>query len=305
MEARDLMPEDDTTERLEGVEELLCTVGAAISQWQLAKVTPEEEPDEPQGDTEAEPMSEPRSAPDARCVRRGVIDGREHLLAGLENVEIRDSGAGSGYFTLRGHAAMFSTDSEDLGGFIERLTPGCFAEALRSSTVHLVWQHDMSMPLASTESGTLELREDDLGLQVWARIPNTLSYAQDIRTLFENGIATGMSFAFTLPEDGSGETWTRTSDGTPLRTITRVAELFDVSCVSRGAYRQPAFSMRSVIDAAVESGRLPEGEGASPVAQADPAGDSTQEVDERARALAAQREDVSRRLRLARARSRQ
>lgn len=240
--------------------------------------------------------------------QRAVIEGREHLVADLQNVEIRESGAGNNFFTLSGHAAIFSSLSEPLGGFREILTPGCFRDALGSSLIHLLWNHDARMPLASTDSGTLEVSEDDLGLRVWARIPNDLSYARDIRTLFENGIAKGMSFAFTLPEDGSGETWSRMEDGTPLRTINRMAEIFDVAPVTRGAYSAPGFSMRSVMDNALESGRL-EG-GSSPVAQVDPVDETvTPSLDagaivEQAEALAVRKANFDRRLRIARARTR-
>lgn len=239
--------------------------------------------------------------------RRAVIEGREHLVADLQGVEIRESGAGSNFFTLRGHAAIFSHVSEPLGGFREVLEPGCFRDAIDTSLIHLLWNHDARMPLASTDSGTLEVVEDELGLRVWARIPNDLSYARDIRTLFENGIAKGMSFAFTLPEDGSGETWSRMDDGTPLRTITRMAELFDVAPVTRGAYSAPGFSMRSVMDDALESGRL---SGGSPVAQANPVDETiTPSPDagvtvEQAKALAVRKANFDRRLRIARARTR-
>lgn len=242
--------------------------------------------------------------------RRTVMEGREHLVADLSNVEIRESGAGSDFFTLRGHAAIFSTESSDLGGFRELLAPGCFGEAIRTSLIHLLWNHDARMPLASTDSGTLEVVEDELGLRVWARIPTELSYAQDLRTLFQNGIAKGMSFAFTLPADGTGEEWTRTADNTPLRTITRVAELYDVAAVTRGAYSAPGFSMRGVYDAALEHGRL-EVEGANPIAQeslADAAAVAdlveVGAVAERAQALAAAKAEVHRKVRLARARTR-
>jgi HK97 family phage prohead protease len=238
--------------------------------------------------------------------RRTVLDGREHLVVGLEDVEVRESGAGQDFYTLRGHAAVFNSVSHDLNGFKEVIQPGAFADAIRSSRVHLLFNHDDNYPLASTDSGTLDLREDDLGLHVWARIPAELSYARDLKVLMQQGIARDMSFAFTLPSDGSGEEWSKRDDGTNLRTINRVSELYDVSAVVRGAYSAPGYDMRSVLDAAVEAGRL-EGE-ASPVAQDDPVGETEAASDEagtsvlRAEALAESHRDAQRRLRLARAR---
>jgi len=189
--------------------------------------------------------------------RRTTVGDRELLCAPLTNIEIRESGAGTDYFTLTGHAAVFG-DVADLGAFREVLQPGSFRDAIGSSLVHLLWNHDANFPLASTDSGTLDLAEDDTGLRVWARIPKALSYAPDLRTLMETGIARGMSFAFTLPADGSGETWMRSDvEGeAPLRTITRVEQLYDVSAVTRGAYSSPSFAMRSALEEAITRGAL-------------------------------------------------
>lgn len=183
--------------------------------------------------------------------RRAVLgEQREGMILPI-TVEFRDEGDGAGpdYFTMTGQAATFNHMSEDLGGFKEIIKPGAFRSAARTSLIHLLWNHDSSRPLASTDSGTLRVNENEEGLGVWARIPRALSYAQDIRSLFGAGIARGMSFAFTMPSDGSGEEWSTMPDGTPLRTLTRVSELFDVSPVTRGAYTQPAFSMRSLLEA--------------------------------------------------------
>lgn len=185
--------------------------------------------------------------------RRAVLeDGREGIILPMI-VEFRDDGTGMGpdYFTMTGHAAVFNSLSEDLGGFREIIQPGAFRNATASSLVHLLWNHDSSRPLASTDSGTLDLQEDGDGLRIWARIPKALSYAQDLRTLYKEKIVRGMSFAFKMPADGSGEVWSQMDDGSglALRRLTDVKELFDASPVTRGAYTAPAFSMRSLFEA--------------------------------------------------------
>jgi phage head maturation protease len=74
---------------------------------------------------------------------------RDVFIAALEGVEIRESGAGQEYVTMRGHAAVFNRDSLDLGGFTERIKPGAFADALAATPdVHLVSEHDMARALA-------------------------------------------------------------------------------------------------------------------------------------------------------------
>ncbi|MEI7930058.1 MAG: HK97 family phage prohead protease [Actinomycetes bacterium] len=240
--------------------------------WQLSRSisSPSETPvSAPQSPVESVEGETPERSMEV-FARRAVVEGRERLVVDLSNIEIRsageEGGPAAGYYNLRGHAAIFNHDSHDLGGFIERLEPGAFAGALKDSRVHLLFNHDSNYPLASTDSGTLELREDEFGLQVWAKIPEELSYARDLKILMQSGIARDMSFAFTLPEDGSGETWTRSDDGTNLRTISRIEALYDVSAVVRGAYGAPSYDMRNVLGAAVEAGRLPV-EGTEPVAQ--------------------------------------
>ena len=48
----------------------------------------------------------------------------------LDNVEIRAKKDGSGY-TFRGHASVFDSWSQDLGGFVERVSPTAFTRALQ------------------------------------------------------------------------------------------------------------------------------------------------------------------------------
>lgn len=176
----------------------------------------------------------------------------------LDNVEWRQAENGrSEDYTLRGHAAVFNAVSDDLGGFREVLEPGAFRAALeRQPDVRLLFGHngDTLIPLARTKSGTLELREDDTGLHVWARVAPT-SFARDMRIAMERGDLDQMSFAFTLNDDG--DDWEHTDSGV-LRTIRRdgIADLFDVSVVTYPAYPQTDAAMRE-LRSAVDRGRLP------------------------------------------------
>lgn len=74
--------------------------------------------------------------------------------------------------TVEGYVNVVERDSDILseGGkrFIERIMQGAFARSLRrSKTVKVLLNHDNSHEIASTESGTAELREDAVGL--WCR----------------------------------------------------------------------------------------------------------------------------------------
>jgi hypothetical protein len=60
---------------------------------------------------------------EARCGRFGE---RERRTMPVVVEEVRDSGAGVGQFTVKGHGAVFNRKSLDLGGFQEVIAPGAF-----------------------------------------------------------------------------------------------------------------------------------------------------------------------------------
>ena len=153
-------------------------------------------------------------------------------------LEVRESGASPDELTVQGHAAVFDNLSHDLGGFRERIAPGAFSDVLAGQPdVHLVIGHDMTMPLARTANGTLELVEDSEGLRIWARINTQLSYAKDLAEQLRTGLVDQMSFAFTTAENG--DEWVKDEEtGGIMRTVRKVAGLYDVSVVAQGAYPQ-------------------------------------------------------------------
>lgn len=184
---------------------------------------------------------------------------RHALTFTLDNVEWRDSGDPDRKHetTLRGHAAVFNKLSDDLGGFRELLEPGAFRAALRKQPdVRLLFNHDPNFVLARTASGSLELREDTEGLHVFARVDRRISWVEDLRTSMLRGDVDQMSFAFNIGEDG--DDWA-TADGDVIRTIRQdgVSDLFDVSVVVYPAYPQTSVNMRSLLDQAIEEGRVP------------------------------------------------
>jgi HK97 family phage prohead protease len=132
---------------------------------------------------------------------------------------------------LRGHAAVFNVLSEDLGGFRERLAPGCFAGVL-DQDVRLVVNHDPEKILARTKSNTLQIAQDDKGLHFTATLPDT-SYARDLRESIKRGDVDGCSFRFTVGD----EQW----DG-DVREVRTVKALHDLT-IATGV---PAYSATSV-----------------------------------------------------------
>lgn len=147
---------------------------------------------------------------------------------------------------LEGHAAVFDTLSEDLGGFREIISPGAFEAALERSDVRALWNHDPNYVLGRVKSGTLDVAEDERGLAVTIYPPET-SYADDLYAVMERGDVDQMSFAFTVAR----EKWLKDDDGNAIRQIDEVAELWDVSPVTYPAYQATTVSARA-LDAARE-----------------------------------------------------
>jgi hypothetical protein len=205
--------------------------------------------------------------PTTERIERALSPGR---------LEWRTSGAGPDYRTVVGYAAVWDSMSEDLGGFREVIKRGAFADALTSGEdIRFLMGHDMDTVMARTSNGSLELVEDETGLRVWARIALDDPDAQRLDAKLRSGAMSQMSFAFTMPPDGKGETWDY-SGGVPVRSVERVQMLYEVSAVGSPAYTATALSARAgILEDAVNTGRLPSA-GATDAAPDDPVGGTPQ-----------------------------
>lgn len=157
-------------------------------------------------------------------------------------------------FTIAGHAAVFNRLSQDLGGFVERIAPGAFRKTIGEADVRALFNHDASLILGRSKSGTLYLEEDERGLAYEVKIPDT-SYGRDLMVSIERGDITQSSFGFRVIDD----MWDRTDDGYPLRTLREVSlHNGDVSPVTYPAYLDTEVAARAVEHLAGKSGVTPE-----------------------------------------------
>lgn len=212
----------------------------------------------------------PQPARDDFERRYGTFGGRERRELPIIVEEIRDSGAGEGQFTIRGHAAVFDMWSLDLGGFREKIDRAAFDNVLtRNPDTWLLWDHDTRWTLARTTNKTLELRVDPRGLHYWGRVAPT-SYAHDLRVLMERGDIDQASFAFTVARD-EWRIVEENGEERIERSILEVGDLFDVTVTAMGAYPQTdsQVARTRALEYAHNNGRLP---GAAPVAPDEPAG---------------------------------
>ena len=145
---------------------------------------------------------------------------------------------------VEGYALRFNTLSNDLGGFVETISP----EALKEtdlSDVRCLIDHDSSKVLGRTTSETLELKVDDEGLYFRAQLPDT-TYAKDLYENIRLGNINQCSFGFILDENG--DEFEKREDGLFKRTLRKIKSLFDVSVVTYPAYNdtQVAPALRSI-----------------------------------------------------------
>lgn len=156
--------------------------------------------------------------------RRLTVEGSE--------IEYREEG---GTPVLRGYAAVFQSESRDLGGFRESILPTAFDEVLRAQPDVLgLYNHDRNWLLARSSNGSLRLSRDGHGLRYEMHLPET-RMAQDVREMVKNRLVTGSSFAFAVKKNG-GDSWCTDSNGMRKREIRSVGLLEDVGPVVRPAY---------------------------------------------------------------------
>lgn len=141
----------------------------------------------------------------------------------------------TGGLVVEGHGAVFNRLSRNLGGFVERVDPGAFKKTLADNPdTRAYFNHDPSMILGRTRSGTLRLSVDSVGLAYEIDMPDT-SYARDLMVSMERGDVSQSSFAFYVVR--GGDEWDQTEDGMPLRTLRAVSiHDGDVSPVTTPAY---------------------------------------------------------------------
>jgi len=161
---------------------------------------------------------------------------RRNFSTGKLSVEER---AESQTNTIVGHAAVFNSRSQDLGGFVEQISTGAFDSVLEDD-VRALFNHNQNFVLGRTVSKTLRLSVDEQGLRYEIDIPNT-TVGRDLLESINRGDISQSSFGFIVGEDE----WEKTDDGN-LRTITKVERLYDVSPVTYPAYPATDAAVRSM-----------------------------------------------------------
>lgn len=151
-----------------------------------------------------------------------------------DNLECRDD-----TLEVSGYGIVFDSESRLLGDFKEVINRRAL-DNVDMSDVLLLSQHKQDDILARTDSGTLALNVTDTGVHFRANLPDT-TLGRDTYTLIKRGDLKDMSFGFTVDQD----TW-NTSVNPNIRTVQQIGQLVELSIVTRGAYKQPNVSHRSL-----------------------------------------------------------
>ena len=176
-----------------------------------------------------------------------VTEERKSAMATAEritmNAEVRAVATDDGTLKIAGYAATFNQEAENLS-FREQIAPGAFTRSLESADpIFLLVNHQSDqLPLASTQSGTLKLTQDKVGLRMEANLDPANPRAAELASALTRGDVNKMSFAFSINPGGESR------DG-GVRTITDCT-LYEVSVVNMPAYDSTQVGMRSTQDEA-------------------------------------------------------
>lgn len=155
----------------------------------------------------------------------------------MQDFQTRDE---DGNLYIEGYFSVFNSRYTIGQIGYETVAAGAFSESLANDDIRALVNHDSTLVLGRIAAGTLELREDEIGL--WGRItinPND----RDAVNLYERvkrGDVSQCSFGFDIIEQTTEEL----PDNTIHWTLVRV-KLYEVSVVTFPAYPDTAVEARS------------------------------------------------------------
>jgi len=150
---------------------------------------------------------------------------------------LRSSQGDEGSMAISGRALSYNTLSNDLGGFKEKLQPGCFSRHLATAPDVLCRrEHETGFLLGRTGNGSLTLQDGPDGLDFRCAIDPNDPIGVSAHAAIKSGLIDSCSFCFSVDGDGD-EFSSPDSNGLLTRTIKR-AKLLDVAPCAIPAYPQ-------------------------------------------------------------------
>jgi uncharacterized protein len=138
---------------------------------------------------------------------------------------------------------VYNRLSQNLGGFVERVAPGAFAQTIKEQDVRGLFNHNEDYVLGRAGAGTLRFTDSADGLGYEIDLNPEDPDAVRVRAKLARGDVIGSSFGFRVLEDE----WSETEQGFPLRTLRQVS-LRDVGPVTFPAYTDSKSALRSLAE---------------------------------------------------------
>ena len=147
---------------------------------------------------------------------------------------------------VEGYGIVFNRKSQDLGGFKEVIKPEAVDGVIEKSDILCLLNHSRErgvLARSTNGKGTLKIDVDQKGVRYAFEAPK-FPLGDEVLEGVKRKDIKGSSFAFWVAE--GGDAWDKQPDGSYLRTINRFEELFDISPVYTGAYKDASVALRSL-----------------------------------------------------------
>lgn len=170
----------------------------------------------------------------------------------VEKYEIRQA-QDNNETEIDGYIAKFDSPTQLFEGFYEKIDRGAFENTLKDGhNIFLLYHHQWDKPLASTQTGTLSLSIDNIGLRFNAKINDNLSYGKDAIELIRQGLISGCSFGFSSIRESNEY---NSTDDSITRTLLEV-KLYEGSILCIPQYEDTTVFSRAKEIVKEERGKL-------------------------------------------------
>ena len=147
---------------------------------------------------------------------------------------------------ISGYASVFGDTADIYGYYTEVVARGAFDGCNFKDVIFCINHDTEKIPLArsrnNNENSTMQLKVDERGLYIEARIDTERNAdAAALYSAVERGDMSGMSFIFKVAD----EEWTELETEMPRRTITKIAEVYEVTAATLPFYEATTLDARA------------------------------------------------------------
>ncbi|MDR1093453.1 MAG: HK97 family phage prohead protease [Clostridiales bacterium] len=150
---------------------------------------------------------------------------------------------------IEGRPIVFNQRTNIADYFYEEIAPGALDSADLSDVLLQINHNDGMIPLARHRRGkrsTMDIAIDEAGMSITAQLDvENNTDAKMLCSAVSRGDVEGMSFAFWIEVEG--DEWSGVEAPMPVRRITKIRKVFEVSAVNHPAYPQTNIGARSAL----------------------------------------------------------